>query len=124
MSYFDFTRLIQKYTVPFVLLVKTGQYVDGEWVETETRAAEQGAIISFAQSKILRSGGTITSKDLHLFMNHAIPDALKAAQIRYNGALYNIEVETENAQFTGVYSYVLRYVSVFDGGGTDDTEHP
>ena len=57
-------------------------------------------------------------------MNHAIPDALKAAQIRYNGALYNIEVETENAQFTGVYSYVLRYVSAFDGGGTDDTEHP
>ena len=116
-QYFDFSGLIADYTVPFELVYTaedhyndSGDFVKGE----ETVQTMHGAIIGFKQSKIFRSEGAITSQDKHLFMLEPLPSALTGAKVRYRGQEYLIESETENAEFTGVYAYVLRWCSAFD----------
>lgn len=120
MAYFDFSRLIGKYMSEFIAITHTeGSYDNkGKWVEgKETRQTLKGAIIGFKESKIFRSSGTLTAKDKRLFMLEPINDALKGAEIVFKGEKYNIDEESENADFTGVWAYTLKYVSAFDEGG-------
>lgn len=117
MAYFNFARLIEKYNCEFTAVIQSEGYFDdsGEWVKGE--AAEipmTGAIIGFKESKVFRSEGTLTAKDKHLFMLKPFDKALKGTAVIYKGERYNVEAETENADFTGVYAYVLKYVSAFD----------
>ena len=116
MRYFDFRRLITKYKSEFKAITLTdGFYNDvGDWVEgSTTETVLYGAVISFKESKIYRSEGTITTKDKRLFTLEAIDTALQGSKAIYEGSLYSIEDNTENAKFTGVYAYTLRYVSAF-----------
>lgn len=117
-QYFHFERLIDKYSREFTAAYTTGgggyddkgDYISGEVVkETLT-----GAIINFKESKIYRAEGTLTTQDKRLFMLQPLKGALIGATVIDNGNKYRIEEETENAMFTGVYSYVLRWVSAFD----------
>lgn len=123
-QYFDFSGLIRDYSNTFTVITHAGGgYNDaGDWEDKqETRAEYTGAIISFKESKVFRSEGKITAKDKRLFMQQALPDALTGATVLYRGRQYMIESELENAEFTGVYSYFLRYVSTFgDKGGMPD----
>lgn len=117
MAYFNFSRLIEKYSRDFIAVIQSeGHYDDsGEWVKGEqTETPMTGAIIGFKESKIFRSEGTLTAKDKHLFMLQPFETALEGATVIYKGEKFNVEAETENADFTGVYAYVLRYVSAFD----------
>ena len=120
-QYFDFSGLIHDYSNTFTLITnEAGGYDDaGVWQDgQETRAEYTGAIISFRESKVFRSEGKITAKDKRLFMRQPLHEALKGASVVYRGQQYMIESEHENAEFTGVYSYFLRYVSAFgDKGG-------
>ena len=120
-QYFDFSGLIQDFSNKFIVITHSkGGYDDaGDWKDgQETRTEYKGAIISFKESKVFRSEGKITAKDKRLFMQQALPDALMGATVLYKGQQYMIESEHENAEFTGVYSYFLRYVSAFgDKGG-------
>lgn len=118
MSYFHFERLINKYSREFTATYKTGggryddkgDYTSGEVVkETLT-----GAIINFKESKTYRAEGTLKTQDKRLFMLQPLKSALIGATVIDNGNEYRIEEATENAMFTGVYSYVLRWVSAFD----------
>ena len=116
-QYFDFSGLIADYENDFTVITtaedhynESGDYVKGN----ETRQTMSGAIIGFKESKIFRSEGTLTAKDKHLFMLTRLPDALIGAKVAYRGQEYLIESETENAEFTGVYSYVLRWCKAFD----------
>lgn len=116
-QYFDFSGLIDDYSNPFEVVTHTDSgYNDaGDWQEgTEQRTTMVGAIIAFKESKILRSEGTITAKDRKLHMLQSLPQALVGADVIYDGQKYRIESELENAEFTGVYSYLLRWVSAFD----------
>lgn len=116
-KYFDFSGLISDYANPFTLITHAdGGYNDaGEWVDgEETRTELTGAIIAFKESKVFRSEGAITAKDRRLFMETQLPQALIGAHVEYEGQKYMIESELENAEFTGVYSYMLRWVSAFD----------
>lgn len=116
-QYFDFSGLIQSYTNPFTVITdaKAGYNDAGDWVDgQETRTEYMGAIIAFRESKVFRSEGTITAKDRRLFMLQKLPEALVGAKVEYQGQKYMIESELENAEFTGVYSYMLRWVSAFD----------
>lgn len=116
-QYFDFSDLIQDYSNTFTVIThKDGAYDDaGDWQEgQETRTEYTGAIISFKESKVFRSEGKITAKDKRLFMQQALPSALMGAEVVYQGQKYMIESELENAEFTGVYSYMLRWVIAFD----------
>lgn len=118
MQYYNFERLIKKYSREFTVSYEIdgggyddkGDYISGAVVkETLT-----GAIINFKESKIYRAEGTLTTQDKRLFMLQPLKGALIGATVIDNGNKYRIEEETENAMFTGVYSYVLRWVSAFD----------
>lgn len=116
-QYFDFSGLIREYSNQFTVITHTESSYDeaGDWQDgQETRTEMTGAIIAFKESKVFRSEGTITAKDKRLFMEEKLPDALIGAEAVYNGQKYMIESELENAEFTGVYSYMLRWVSAFD----------
>lgn len=115
-QYFDFSSLINDFETSFQVITHKGGYnAAGDWQDKqEELVIMQGAIISFKESRILRSDGAITAKDKRLFMQQRLPDALIGARVIHAGQEYKIETETENAEFTGVYSYLLRWVSVFD----------
>lgn len=116
-QYFDFSSLIDDYSSDFTVVTHTGSGYDdaGDWQEgAEQKLALTGAIIAFKESKVLRSEGAITSKDKRLFMQQALPDALLGAVVLHGGQKYRIDSELENAEFTGVWSYLLRWVSAFD----------
>lgn len=122
-QYFDFTPLIQQHETTFEVITHTdGGYDDaGDWQDgQETRTEYTGAIIAHKESKVFRSEGKITTQDRRLFMQQPLPQALMGAKVVYDGDLYMIESEHQNAEFTGVYSYFLRYVSAFEGGMSID----
>lgn len=116
-QYFDFSGLIADYENTFTVSVpSSGGYNDmGDYVKGASQdVTMSGAIVAFKESKVLRSDGAISMLDKHLFMLEPISKALIGAEVKYKGQLYKLESETENAEFTGVYSYVLRWCSAFD----------
>lgn len=119
MAYFDFSRLINQYSTDFTVITAAsgGGYDDmGEAIIAEPKKITMhGAIISHKESKIFRAEGTLTANDRRLFMLQPIDGELIGATAVYNGRKYNIEDCTENARFTGVYAYTLKYVSAFKG---------
>ena len=120
MAEFDFTYLIEKYSSDFVAEIPSedGKWNDvGDYVEIEpTKITLHGAIISHRQSKIFKSGGTITEKDMALYMLKPLQNSLHGAKITYEGKCYSIGSELENSKFTGVWAYNLTFVSAFEGG--------
>lgn len=120
MAYFNFLRLIKKYSSEFKLIIykdscydDTGEYIKNEKVEYELN----GAIIGFKESKIFRSEGTLTSKDKRLFTFMPLCESLLDTNVIYKGNKYYIESATENALFTDVYTYNLKFISSFDEDG-------
>ncbi len=123
--YFNFNRLIDKYSREFTLISENkghydsrGEYVKGEVIKTILN----GAILGFSETKIHRSEGTLTAMDKVLYMKEPLDNALINSEVRFNDCTYRIEVQEnkDNAEFTGVYSYTLKHVSAFDGGVRDD----
>ena len=116
-QYFDFSALISDYSNTFTVITHTASGYDskGDWQDgEEERVVMTGAMIAFAENKVFRSDGAITSKDKRLFVESRLPDALIGAKVEYNGQKYMIDSEFENAEFTGVYSYLLKWVNAFD----------
>lgn len=116
-QYFDFSALVKAFANPFTVLTYTEAGYDerGKWQEgQEVKTELTGAIIGFKESKVFRADGAIASKDKRLFMLQQLPQALVGAKVQYNKQEYMIESELENAEFTGVYSYYLRWVRSFD----------
>lgn len=121
MTYFNFRKLIEKYTRDFTLLSENkGKYDDaGDYVKGSiTQTVLRGAIIGFAENKIYRSEGTLTQQDMSLHMTQPIDNALMGATVIFEGNKYRLEAQKRknNAVFTGVYSYTLKYVSAFKEG--------
>lgn len=126
-QYFNFSRLIQKYSTELSMIATTeGEYDSkGEWQPNgETETVIVGAVISHRESKIFRSDGAITQQDRALYMTAPLPDGLQGAKIVHEGRVYRIGDELQNAAFTGVWAYTLKYVSAFDvneqGGDNGD----
>ena len=116
-QYFDFSGLISDFENPFTVVThkEAGYDERGNWQKgQEEKKVLKGAIIGFKESKVFRSEGAITAKDKRLFMLRPLPQALMGAKVIYNKQEYKIDSELENAEFTGVYSYLLRWVSAFD----------
>lgn len=117
MRYFNFARLLRKYNSELTQITLADGYYDdaGDWIKGEAEETTiNGAVISFKESKIYRSEGTLTTNDRRLFTLEPVPNALKGTKAVVNGILYSIEDCTENAKFTGVYAYTLRYISAFN----------
>lgn len=115
MQYFNFSRLIKKYMCNFTAItLSNGYYNDaGDWVQDTVLTPLIGAIISQSESKILRSEGALTEKDKQLFMLEPVDDTLHGAKVIYKDNVYDLTNSIENADFTGVYVYTLKYVSAF-----------
>lgn len=113
---YDFSRLIRKYGSNFKAITITGGFYNdsGDFEKAEKQELTlQGAIISFKESKIYRSEGTLTTKDKRLFTLEPIAPHLQGAQVLYEDNIYSVEDNTENSKFTGVFAYTLKYVSAF-----------
>lgn len=117
MQYFDFSDLIEKYSTEFTAISGSeGSYDDtGTYQYTKTEKTLTGAIIGISDGKIYRSDGTLTDKDKYLFMAEPIP--LRDTEVIYKNNRYRVEEQVENAEFTGVYQYTLKYVSAFKAEG-------
>lgn len=115
--YFDFKRLVEKYSVDFVAKIPSegGKWNDmGVWVAGEPKEETlRGAIISHREGKVFKSGGTITQQDKALYMLAPLDKSLEGAEIIHEGKRYSIGSLLENSEFTGVWSYNLQFVSVF-----------
>lgn len=116
MQYFNFRRLIEKYKSEFkAITLSDGYYNDmGDFVKSESEEKViYGAVISHKESKIFRSDGTLTAKDRRLFMLEPLDTKLHGLKAIFENGVYRIEDCTENAKFTGVYAYTLKYQSAF-----------
>lgn len=114
--YFDFYDLINKYSCIFKAFIASKSNYDdvGEYSCTKEEKAFTGAIIGISDSKIYRSAGTLTDKDKYLFMFEELP--LNDTEVIYKNNRYKVEEQVENAEFTGVYQYTLKYVNAFNKG--------
>ena len=111
MAYYDFKRLISKYSSSFTLKIPSeGSYVGGQYQVAYSEKELTGAIVSLSMRKVYQSGGYLTSQDRHLYIETPIESALSGAIVVFDGNEYSIEEDSENGneRFTGVYSYVLR----------------
>ena len=115
MPYFNFSSLINRYSVDFKAICESkGSYDDnGEYVNGEkTEHTLHGAIIAYSENQIYRSEGKLTVQDKLLIMQKPIDEALHGAEVIYKDKRFKIGSELENSEFTGVYQYTLKYVSV------------
>lgn len=121
MQFFNFKRIIKKYSKEFVAIIPSeGGEIDnmGEWVSSEPKKVTlHGAIISHRESKVFKSGGAITQQDKALYMLTPLEKSLQGAKVIYEGKYYSIGSELENSEFTGVWAYNLQYVSAFGKEG-------
>ena len=124
MQYFNFANLIRKYSKEITAIIPTGDSTlneTGDYVKSEPKKVTfMGAIISHRQSKVFRSEGTLTQQDRALYMLEPLEFDLQGALIIDGGKSYHVVNKLENAEFTGVYNYTLKYQSAFDEHGADE----
>lgn len=125
MKYYNFERLIKKYSTTLKALIPSGKKeIDeyGDYIDTQpVEEILTGAIISMREARVINSNGAYTQQDKALFTLKPLRNALKHAQIIDDDKVYTVENELENGKFTGVWSYGLKFVSAFgkkeDGDG-------
>lgn len=116
MAYFNFKRLIEKYSDDFVAELPSEGYYNnaGDFEKGAPKRYElRGAIIAHRELKVFRSEGTLSSQDRALFMLEPLENALQLAKIIHKGKVYSVGDSLENSEFTGVWAYTLKYVSAF-----------
>ena len=119
MRFYDFKRLIEKYSKDFVAKIPSteGHYNEkGDYVKGAQKAVNlRGAIIAHRESKVYKSGGAIREQDKALYMLSPLDKSLEGAEVIDEGKRYSIGSLLENSEFTGVWAYNLKYVSAFEG---------
>lgn len=125
MQYYNFQRLIRKYSRDFTVISEIeGEYNRaGKWVDGGTSEITlNGAILGLSETKIHRSEGTLTQKDKVLYMLSPIDNALMGATVVFREDKYRImgQDSESNADFTGVWAYTLKHVSAFNEGGGEN----
>lgn len=123
MKLYRFTRLIKKYSVNFEILQNYGKYINGHWQNKKTEKKEgTGAIVPIDEKKIYQSGGSYGTKDKRLYTFEPINNPLENTKIVYKNDVYSVEQETDYSDYSDVFVYLLKYVSVFNekGGGNID----
>lgn len=113
---FDFTDLIEKYSVPYTLIIpgENGGFVDGYYQEaTATRREMEGAIVPYKESRIYQSGGSLTSEDRELYSSEKL-EFDKNLYVEHSGKTYKVDTEADYGDYADVYVYGLKRVSVHD----------
>lgn len=123
MQFFDFSSLINKYAVDFVLVERgEGSYNDaGDWVlPPPEKRNMRGAIFSNSDAKVYRSDGVITQKDKVVYCNESLGN-LNTSYVIYEGNRYRLESNpANNNPFTGVWHYTMKWASAFKDGDVVD----
>lgn len=118
MQRFNFNRLITKNASEFTLKQpQEGSYVGGQYQSGGfTEKVLSGAIMPISATKLYQSGGYLTRKDKRLYTLEPIEGSLDGCKVLFDNNEYSIEEDTQNGneRFTGVSSYILRWVSSFD----------
>ncbi len=115
-QHFNFKRLVERYSTDFVAEIPSDGYYDdyGDFIKGESKEVNlRGAIISHRESKIFRSEGTLTGQDKALYMLEPLESSLQGAKVVHDDKIYSIGDMLENGEFTGVWNYTLKFVSVF-----------
>lgn len=114
---YDFSRLIEKYSVSCQLVRETGagSYIGGNWIPELAPAPEiiEGALIPMKDQKIYQSGGTYTQNDREFITMMAIP-LEPAAYVIFQGIKYHVESENDYSIYAGFHDYNLKRVEAFD----------
>nr|DAD87162.1 MAG TPA: head closure knob [Siphoviridae sp. ctM4P7] len=113
---FDFTDLIEKYSVPYTLIIpgENGGFVDGYYQEaTATRREMEGAIVPYKESRIYQSGGSLTNEDRELYSSEKL-EFEKNLYVEHSGKTYKVDTEADYGDYADVYVYGLKRVSVHD----------
>lgn len=113
MKLYNFTQLIQKYSVPFSLHhTEKGGYVSGKYQPgTETVTEMMGAIVPISQRKIYDSGGTYTEQDRELYLLKPLEGPLSEFQVVYKGNTYAVETGRNFEEYADAVIYTLKYQS-------------
>lgn len=125
MANFNFSRLIGKYSREFTVIVNSeGEYdAKGDWTDGEKQEITMtGAIMAVSENKVYNSNGAYALKDKVLYMTEPLNNALFDCHVKFRGNVYKIDgaVESDDADFTGVYHYVLKWVSALDEEAAQD----
>jgi len=125
---YSFSRLIDKYTVDFLIQLNdydaptTEEYDDlGNPIIPTNVPFEpfRAAIIPPSDKEIYQSGGAITSSDRIMYVKdvahplgfESLPPKTK---VKHKGKTYFIEGDADFLDFADFYKYVLKGVAVFD----------
>jgi hypothetical protein len=116
--YFNFDRLVKKYSRPVTLNIRQkGSYSGGIYHEGEEETVViAGAVISMKMQSGNNSGGNYSAEDKHLYTLSPIPHALENVTVEFDGKMYTATVDRDsgNEPFTGVYVYYLKWIKPFD----------
>ncbi|MDO4330655.1 MAG: hypothetical protein Q4C66_15160 [Lachnospiraceae bacterium] len=119
---YDFTRLIEKYSVSCELIRESGggSYVGGNWIPDPAKPPEtvEGALIPMKDQKIYQSGGTYTQNDREFITVTAIL-LEPAAYVIFQGIKYHVESENDYSIYAGFHDYNLKRVEAFDRAETN-----
>ena len=114
----DFSRLIQKYTVPFVMLEETdGQYDQdngGIWVPGAVQEVPvSGAVLPLSNEDIrYDESGTYTAKDRKIF---TYTELKLGRKVIVAGIDYTLQEEKDYGRQAGIYIYFAKRA-----GGVDE----
>lgn len=114
MKHYNFKRLINKYSVDFVLYRETeGKYISGKWVAgNKEQISMRGAIVPMSEKKIYSSGGTYTADDRELYVLKPLELPLSDLKVVYKGNAYAVEQGRNFEEYADVAIYNLKWVGV------------
>lgn len=112
MKLYNFSRLINKYSVEFCLHRTQGGYVAGKWEQGGEQVKRmRGAIVPLSDRKIYDSGGTYTARDRELYLTTPIKPPLSDFKVVYKGNAYSVEDARNFEDYADVAVYTLKWVS-------------
>lgn len=112
MKLYNFTRLINKYSVEFCLHQRQGGFVGGRWeMGGEIVTNMRGAIVPLRYRKIYGSGGTYTEQDRELYLLTPLKGSLSDFTVVYKGNAYQVEEGRDFEEYADVAVYTLKWQS-------------
>ena len=118
MAYFDFKRLVKKYSKQVTVIIPAvGDYDDyGDYQEGKpTETTLEGAVIRHRQNKINQSNGVLTEDDYAFYVTEKPAFNIIGTTVICDNQQFTVKSKLDNSEFTGVWGFNLKYISAFNG---------
>lgn len=119
MQYFNFIRLVKKYSKEITVITLSDGYFDdkGDWIKNEKpNHVMQGAVIRHRTHKVFNSSGVLTENDYALYLTEKPVFDLVGTTVIVDDQKFKVQSKLDNSEFTGVWSFNIRYISAFKEG--------